>query len=78
MKLVLRLVKSFSGPPDTGSRYDGPGPTSPNQAASAWGGITRKLGRSPVLQDGFNYVFYYPNLSTETHAVIVFNAIIEV
>ncbi len=27
MKVVLRLVKSFSGPPDPGSRYDGPGPS---------------------------------------------------
>ena len=26
MNVVLRLVKSFSGPPDPGSRYDGPGP----------------------------------------------------
>ena len=26
MKVVLRLVKSFSGPPEPGSRYDGPGP----------------------------------------------------
>ena len=26
MKVVLRLVKSFSGPPLPGSRYDGPGP----------------------------------------------------
>jgi len=31
-----------------------------------------------VLKDSFNYVFYYPNLSTETHAVIVFHSIIEV
>ena len=26
MKVVLRLVKSFSGPPDPGSRYEGPWP----------------------------------------------------
>ena len=26
MKVVLRFVKSFSGPPEPGSRYDGPGP----------------------------------------------------
>lgn len=39
MKEVLRLVKSFSGPPDSGSRYDGPGPATPIQPASAWGGI---------------------------------------
>jgi len=25
MNVVLRLVKSFSGPPEPGSRYDGPG-----------------------------------------------------
>jgi len=39
MKVVLRLVKSFSGPPEPGSRYDGPGPASPIQPASACGGI---------------------------------------
>lgn len=39
MKAVLRLVKSFSGPPEFGSRYDGPGPTAPIQPASAWGGM---------------------------------------
>jgi hypothetical protein len=38
-KVVLRLVKSFSGPPEPGSRYDGPGPAAPIQPASAWGGI---------------------------------------
>jgi hypothetical protein len=31
MNVVLRLVNSFSGPPDPGSRYDGPGPASPIQ-----------------------------------------------
>ena len=31
MNVVLRLVKSFSGPPEPGSRYDGPGPASPIQ-----------------------------------------------
>ena len=35
MNVVLRLVKSFSGPPLPGSRYDGPGPASPIQPASA-------------------------------------------
>ncbi len=40
MNVVLRFVKSFSGPPDPGSRYDGPGPTSPIQPASACGGMT--------------------------------------
>jgi hypothetical protein len=39
MKVVFRFVKSFSGPPEPGSRYDGPGPASPIQPASAWGGI---------------------------------------
>ena len=39
MNAVFRLVKSFSGPPEPGSRYDGPGPASPIQPASAWGGI---------------------------------------
>ncbi|COX09454.1 Uncharacterised protein [Mycobacterium tuberculosis] len=39
MNVVLRLVKSFSGPPDPGSRYDGPGPASPIQPASACGGM---------------------------------------
>jgi hypothetical protein len=29
MNVVLRFVKSFSGPPDPGSRYEGPGPASP-------------------------------------------------
>ena len=40
MKVVLRLVNSFSGPPEPGSRYEGPGPASPIQPASAWGGMT--------------------------------------
>ncbi len=40
MNAVLRLVKSFSGPPEPGSRYDGPGPASPIQPASACGGMT--------------------------------------
>jgi hypothetical protein len=39
MKVVFRLVKSFSGPPDPGSRYDGPGPAGPIQPASACGGM---------------------------------------
>jgi hypothetical protein len=39
MNVVFRLVKSFSGPPDPSSRYDGPGPASPIHPASAWGGI---------------------------------------
>ena len=39
MNVVLRLVKSFSGPPLPASRYDGPGPASPIQPASAFGGI---------------------------------------
>lgn len=26
MKVVLRLMKSFAGPPDPGSRYEEPGP----------------------------------------------------
>ena len=39
MKVVLRFVKSLSGPPLPGSRYDGPGPASPIQPASALGGI---------------------------------------
>ena len=39
MKLVLRLVKSFSGPPEPGSRYEGPGPAAPIQPASACGGM---------------------------------------
>src|SRR6266545_5528983 len=39
MKVVLRLVKSLSGPPEPSSRYDGPGPASPIQPASACGGI---------------------------------------
>jgi hypothetical protein len=34
MNVVLRWVNSFSGPPDPGSRYEGPGPASPNQAAA--------------------------------------------
>ena len=38
-KVVLRLVKSFSGPPEPSSRYDGPGPASPIQPESACGGI---------------------------------------
>lgn len=37
--LVLRLVKSFSGPPEPGSRYEGPGPAAPIQPASACGGV---------------------------------------
>ena len=39
MNVVLRLVKSFSGPPEPGSRYDGPGPASPIHPASACGGM---------------------------------------
>ncbi len=35
----LRLVKSFSGPPEPGSKYEGPGPASLIHPASAWGGI---------------------------------------
>ena len=31
MNVVLRLVKSLSGPPLPGSRYDGPGQASPIQ-----------------------------------------------
>ena len=47
MKVVLRLVKSFSGPPEPGSRYDGPGPASPSQAASGLRGndVTKVLQR---------------------------------
>ena len=33
MKVVLRFVKSFSGPPEPGSRYEGPGPASPTSYA---------------------------------------------
>ncbi len=39
MKVVFRLVKSLLGPPDPSSRYEGPGPASPIQPASACGGI---------------------------------------
>ncbi len=40
MNVVFRLVKSLAGPPEPGSRYEGPGPASPSHAQSAWGGIT--------------------------------------
>ena len=32
-KVVLRLVKSFSGPPEPWSRYDGPGPAAPESGS---------------------------------------------
>src|SRR3954447_13597030 len=38
-KVVFRLVKSLSGPPEPSSRYDGPGPAWPIHPASACGGI---------------------------------------
>src|SRR5438874_302761 len=35
MNVVFRLVKSFSGPPEPGSRYDGPGPLVARRAVLA-------------------------------------------
>ena len=43
MNVVLRLVKSFSGPPEPSSRYDGPGPTSPASSYLITAGDTRLL-----------------------------------
>lgn len=39
MKVVLHMVKSFSGPPLPGSRWEWPGPAAPIHPAPVFGGM---------------------------------------